>query len=346
MSCASIKMKAYPGNGGCCDGKPGEEGATGPTGPIGFGGPIGQTGATGPTGSGDPFTNTGGTGPAGDRGPSGSSGPTGGQGIIGPRGQTGATGATGPTGTTGPTGPIGITGPTGPLGATGSANLNINMVNFSGFFQGSPNLIDPSGTWSINPAGVPWDVGGLRQNRWWIYPGGGAAESAASTPARYWRSAQPLQVGWWPAPFIVGATQYYNSPPLISMPWTYARITELAYAFGGNDLTATSPPANSGWNSSSTMNGWNIEIWSYCATDNSGALPVGESRAIYCPSGSWCGCIPIVPPLATRCTPNASSNNNSISVNIHPHLSGIAVWTPPKTDGFITIGLKYEIVET
>jgi hypothetical protein len=94
------------------------------------------------------------------------------------------------------------------------------------------------------------------------------------------------------------------------------------------------------------MNGWNIVIWSYCATDSSGALPVGESRGIYCPSDSWCGCIPIVPPLATRCIPNASSNNNSISVNIQPNTIGFLNWRPPQTDGFITIGLKYEIVET
>jgi len=342
MSCASNKMKAYPGNGGCCEGPSGEEGPIGPTGSIGFGGPLGHTGSTGRSST--ALGNTGDTGPVGDQGATGSTGPTGDQGIEGPQGPTGATGAIGQTGPTGTTGPTGSTGSTGPFGATGSVNLNINMVNFSAFFQGSPNDADPSGTWST--ADTSWDITGLRENRWWIYPGGGAAESAATAPARYWRSAQPLQVGWWPAPILIPtATQYYNSPPLISMPWTSTRITDLAYSFGGNDLFFPGGPSNTGWNSANTMNGWNIEIWSYCATDNSGALPVGESRAIYCPSGSWCGCIPIVPPLATRCTPNASSNNNSISVNIHPHLSGIAVWTPPKTDGFITIGLKYEIVE-
>ena len=346
MSCASIKMKVYTGNGGCCNGKPGEDGVTGPTGPIGFGGLGGATGPTGAVGPGTSSSNTGGTGPIGDQGAQGPSGPTGGQGIEGPRGPTGPTGDTGFTGATGPTGPTGLIGPGGTTGATGPADLNINMINFSAFFQGSPNLTDPSGTWSIDPTEPnPWNPAGLRTNRWWIYPGGGAAESAAATPSRYWRSTQPLRVGWWPAPGIVGSTQYYTSPPLISIPWSYARITHLAYSFGGNDLTGTSPPTNSGWNNSNTMNGWNIEVWSYCATDNSGASPVGEARDIYCPSGSYCGCIAINPPLTTHCIPGATNNSNAISVNIQPHMTGIATWRPPRTDGFITIGLKLEIVK-
>lgn len=344
MSCASNKMKAYPGNGGCCNGKPGKRGAIGPTGMIGFGGPVGPTGATGPSGL--QVGNTGDTGPTGDQGPDGLTGPTGNYGVAGSRGPTGATGATGPTGPIGVTGPTGSTGPLGELGATGPVSLNINMVNFSGFFQGSPDVTDSSGTWSVQGS-APWDINVIRENKWWIYPGGGGAESAVTGSAQYWRSAQPLRVGWWPLPAVPvpGSTQYYTSPPLISIPWAQTRITDLAYSFGGNDLISISPPELSGWNSANTMNGWNIEIWSYCATDNSGALPVGESRSLYCPSGSWCGCIPINPPLITRCIPNAANNHNSISVNISPSLVGILSWSPPKTDGFITIGLKYEIVE-
>ena len=147
-------------------------------------------------------------------------GGTGGQGIGGPQGSTGPTGPTGTNGLLGPTGPTGP-GQTGPTGPTGGADLNINMISFSGFLYGStnpsgPGASDTSGTWATDPFNG-WTSVDLSNNEFWIYPGIGAAESNSSfPPARYWRSAQPVWKGQWIA--------FGQTPYMVSVSYTHLTL--------------------------------------------------------------------------------------------------------------------------
>lgn len=87
----------------------GQQGATGPAGPIGATGPAGTSGATGPQGQ---------TGASGATGPAGATGTQGASGATGPQGASGSNGVSGATGATGPQGIAGTDGATGPAGAT------------------------------------------------------------------------------------------------------------------------------------------------------------------------------------------------------------------------------------
>ena len=176
-------------------------------------------------------------------------------------------------------------------------------------------------------------------NEFWIYPGIGAAESNSSfPPARYWRSAQPVWKGQWIA---FGQTPYMVSPPMVSLPWTYSRITGFSFGFG-QGFTA----GNVGWNLANTMSGWSVQIYVYCETDLSGSNPFKPNfHRGTIPRNESCGCIEIDPPLDVRCLPEVGGKNSiSVSVTPKPVIGGVG-WVPPRNHGFVSIGLKYEIVE-
>jgi hypothetical protein len=237
-------------------------------------------------------------------------------------------------------------GQPGPPGPTGFADLNINMVSFSGFLYGNNDApgggtSDPSGTWSVNLFSG-WTAITLREQEFWIYPGIGAAESNPAFPqARYWRTAQPVWKGQWS---VFGQSPYMVSPPSISLPWTYSRITEFSYGFGQG---ISGGPPFYGWNQSQTMAGWNVQIYVYCETDSSGSNPAKPNahRGVI-PRDRSCGCVKIDPPLDVRCHKSFVKNTISVSVTPLPVLSpGWTTTTIPEKNGFISIGLKYEIVE-
>jgi Phage Tail Collar Domain/Collagen triple helix repeat (20 copies) len=101
------------------EGRPGEDGADGATGPAGQ---RGSAGATGPTGS---------------------TGLTGADGPAGPAGSTGAAGPTGPAGSTGATGPAGATGTTGAAGQSVASSVEGAGANCT---AGGVKLVSASGT--------------------------------------------------------------------------------------------------------------------------------------------------------------------------------------------------------
>ena len=104
------------------------------------------------------------------------------------------------------------------------------------------------------------------------------------------------------------------------------------------------PPG--GWNNTTTMDGWDLRIDAYCNTDTSGSNPIGTSSVDQLQRDTHCGCFPLATPLYTQCIPQGGANINAISVRVRPHAPvGTSVFTTPNKPGFITIGLKYTILE-
>ena len=200
----------------------------------------------------------------------------------------------------------------------------------------------------------------LESSGWWIYPGYGGGECNARHGYRYYKSAQPMRAGYFNIQVPTeppDVSEYYSSPPSLSLPWRQAQITKLAFTFG-----------NCAWNSAAPLllgnpypgwldpSGWKIQIISYCHTDNSGSMPVvadSSSSYIYLPSTTnidtpiQCGCVDVVPPLDVYCDPGGLYGvRNTISIRIWPR---VRVSTPnypsriPKHDGFLSIALKYLI---
>ena len=273
---------------------------------------TGPTGLRGPTGSGDSAT-----------GPQGPQGPAGPQGVTGPTGPTGPQNLSSPTGATGPTG-TGQTGPAGPAGLLPDPNMN--SYSFSAFLDASG--ADGSGTWQNI-------TNGFQETDWyWIYPGHGAAE----TDKQYWRSAQPIKQG------ISGS--YITSPPLITLPWKHAEISEIGWYITTKHCVEVNTVKNL-WND--PLRGpWNIKVYSYCNIDFNGIPITDSSGTATIPieqlgNAATCGCVNLSNAVYTYCTP--PKIRNGISVSVRPGGDGGRIWTTPDFDGYIAISLKIKILE-
>ena len=204
-------------------------------------------------------------------------------------------------------------------------------MSFSAFLDASEN----SGRGTFQN----WECQDISENWWWLYPGGGAAETNAVGVGGYWRSAQPLLKGTWSA-----NRPYLTSPPAICIPYTKTIITDLVFSFGGAQGLAVG--TNIGWNWNGTTDGWDAVVDVYCHTDTSGSNPRDTSSQHHLRVARACDCGPLEPPLYTQCITGSATNRNAVSVRVRPRCPPQAdTFSPPPFDGFITIGLKYTILE-